>query len=187
MFYTLAVGISFGALLGFLMASQQIYQEYFQVGDWFAVYFAASALAVGAASFCNSALVERFGMRPMVLGASLFGGLWTLLFAIVNAFFPIGLTGFVILLLPLFFSLGLCFGNLNALAMEPMGRLAGTASAIIGTLSSLVSVVLGSLTANLYDGSLVIWMAALGSLVLLASYVTRLAAGFERASKDLPG
>ena len=84
MLYTLAVGISFGALLGFLMASQQIYQEYFQVGDWFAVYFAASALAVGAASFCNSALVERFGMRPMVLGASFFGGVWTLLFAVVN-------------------------------------------------------------------------------------------------------
>ena len=186
MLYTLAVGISFGALLGFLMASQQIYQEYFQVGDWFAVYFAASALAVGAASFCNSALVERFGMRPMVLGASLFGGVWTLLFAIVNAFFPIGLAGFVILLLPLFFSLGLCFGNLNALAMEPMGRLAGTASAIIGTLSSLVSVILGSLTANLYDGSLVIWMAVLGLLVLLSSYVTRLAGRFEGVAEDLP-
>ena len=102
MLYTLAVGISFGALLGFLMASQQIYQEYFQVEIGCCV-FAASALAVGAASFCNSALVERFGMRPMVLGASFFGGVWTLLFAIVNGFFPIGLTGFVILLLPLFF------------------------------------------------------------------------------------
>ena len=70
--------------------------------------------------------------------------------------------------------------------MEPMGRLAGTASAIIGTLSSLVSVILGSLTANLYDGSLVIWMAVLGLLVLLASYVTRLAGRFEAVAEDLP-
>ena len=55
----------------------------------------------------------------------------------------------------LFFSFGLMFGNLNAIAMEPMGDVAGMASAIIGAASSVISLCLGTLIGQLYDGTLV--------------------------------
>ncbi len=186
MLYTLAVGSCFGGLVGFLLASQQIYQDYYQVGDAFALYFGASAFAVGIASFANNRLVQRFGMRAMVSTASLLGGVWTLTFAAINLWMPLSLAGFVIMLVPLFFAMGLCFGNLNALAMEPMGHLAGTASAIIGTLSSLVSVVAGSYVGNLYDGSIDVWSFGVGLMILLSWVVVQLAIRSEGLDTNLP-
>lgn len=186
MLYTLAVGSCFGGLVGFLLASQQIYQDYFEVGDAFALYFGASALAVGVASFANNALVARFGMRAMVSSASLLGAVWTLLFAGINLVQPLNLTGFVVMLVPLFFAMGLCFGNLNALAMEPMGHLAGTASAIIGTLSSLVSVVAGSYVGGLYNGAIDVWCFGVGLMILLSWAVVQLAIRAESNPNNLP-
>ena len=186
MLFTLAVGCCFGGLVGFLVASQQIYQDYFQVGDAFAVYFAASALAVGVASYFNNRWVARFGMRKMVSTASLIGAVWALGFAMVNLFQPLTIVGFVVMLVPLFFAMGLCFGNLNALAMEPMGHLAGTASAIIGALSSLVSVIAGSWVGSLYDGGISTWTFGVGGMVLISWLATRLAILAEGSVLDLP-
>lgn len=151
---TLAIGFTFGTLVGFLMSSQQIYQETFAVGDAFALYFGLGALAVGFASLGNAFWVERFGMRSIVVSALGFCVLWSLGFALWDAQRSLTLPGFMVFVVPLFFCLGLCFGNLNAMAMEPMGHIAGTASAVIGTLSSFVSVVFGGWAAGRYDGSL---------------------------------
>lgn len=186
MFYTLAVGCCFGGLVGFLVASQQIYQDYFQVGDAFALYFGASAFAVGIASYFNNRWVAKFGMRAMVSNASLIGAVWALTFAALNLVVPLNLAGFVIMLVPMFFAMGLCFGNLNALAMEPMGHLAGTASAIIGALSSLVSVMAGSWVGNLFDGAIDVWAFGVGLLLMLGWFATRLAIRAEGAIDDLP-
>ena len=54
-----------------------------------------------------------------------------------------------------FFFVGLLFGNLNAIAMQPLGKLAGIGAAIIGSLSSIISVPVAMgidafLTDNLY-------------------------------------
>jgi DHA1 family bicyclomycin/chloramphenicol resistance-like MFS transporter len=50
--------------------------------------------------------------------------------------------------------MGLMFGNLNAIAMEPMGHIAGMASAVIGAVSSMISLGLGTLIGQSYDGTL---------------------------------
>lgn len=179
MLFTLAVGFVFGALVGFLVASQQIYQDYFNVGDAFAFYFGAGALSVGCASFANNFLVKRFGMRAIVHYATLLGSVWALLFAGLNLIYPLSLMVFVLVLFPLFFAMGLCFGNLNALAMEPMGHLAGTASALTGTLSSLVSVLLGSYIGNLYGGDIELWFFGLGFSLFFAWVTIQVALGRE--------
>jgi DHA1 family bicyclomycin/chloramphenicol resistance-like MFS transporter len=57
-------------------------------------------------------------------------------------------------LLVVFFFVGILFGNLNALAMEPLGSVAGLGAAVVGSLSTLISVVLGVAIANAYDGTI---------------------------------
>ncbi len=151
---TVAVGFTFGTLVGFLLSSQQIYQERFGVGDAFALYFGVGALSVGFASFANSIWVERFGMRRTCVSALTFCALWSGLFAVLDYLSGLTLWQFMLFVMPLFFCLGLCFGNLTAMAMEPMGHIAGTASAVIGSLSSLISVFGGGYIGNLYDGTL---------------------------------
>ena len=55
----------------------------------------------------------------------------------------------------LFLLFGTLFGNLNAIAMEPMGHVAGMASAIIGAASSVLSLILASIIGQLYNGTLI--------------------------------
>lgn len=67
-----------------------------------------------------------------------------------------------------FFCCGLLFGNYNAIALEPMGRIAGMAAAISGALSSLLAIVAGGLIGQLYDGSVIPLAAGFTGLGLLA-------------------
>ena len=58
----------------------------------------------------------------------------------------------MVYLILVFFFLGILFGNLNALAMEPLGHIAGLGSAFVGSVSTLISVVLGAIIADAYNG-----------------------------------
>ena len=62
------------------------------------------------------------------------------------------------------FFVGLQFGNLNAMAMEPFGHIAGTASAVIGNVSTLLAVVSGTLVGQLLDGTVLPLVAGFGLL-----------------------
>jgi DHA1 family bicyclomycin/chloramphenicol resistance-like MFS transporter len=79
---------------------------------------------------------------------------------------------FMAWLFPIFFCMGMLFGNCNALAMEPMGHIAGMAASIIGSLTSLLSVLAGGLVSQQYNGTLlplVIGYALIGVTALLVS------------------
>ena len=52
------------------------------------------------------------------------------------------------------FLVGLIFSNFNALAMEPQGHLAGTASSVIGSVTTLVAAAIGTVVGQAYDGTL---------------------------------
>jgi DHA1 family bicyclomycin/chloramphenicol resistance-like MFS transporter len=84
-------------------------------------------------------------------------------------------------LLVIFFFFGIMFGNLNALAMEPLGRIAGLGSAVVGSVSTLMSVMLGVIVANAYDGTilpLVAGFSVLSVCGLIAMFWT------EKFSRD---
>ena len=73
-------------------------------------------------------------------------------------------------LLAIFFAIGILFGNLNSLAMEPLGHVAGIGSALVGSISTLISVPLGILIGHSYNGTilpLIGGFAVLGALSLL--------------------
>jgi DHA1 family bicyclomycin/chloramphenicol resistance-like MFS transporter len=162
--YMVAMGLTFGSLIGYLGASRQIFQDQFGAGAAFALYFGALALILGAASLLNARLVGRFGMRAICGGAAAVTVAVSALFVVVEAALPVTLPMFMAYAGVLFFAFGLMFGNLNAVAMEPMGEVAGLASAIIGATSSIISLALGTLIGQLYDGTL--RPIALGFLLL---------------------
>lgn len=143
--YTLASGIIFGAFLGYLNSAQQIFQITYNTGDWFAVYFGVAALAIGLASIFNSKVVIKLGMRFMTKHALIWLTLLSTLF-LVFVFIQDGvpaLWSFMIWLLAAFFCCGILFGNFNALAMEPIGHMAGLGAAVVGSLSTFISLPIG--------------------------------------------
>ena len=71
-----------------------------------------------------------------------------------------------------FFCSGLLFGNFNAIAMEPMGRIAGMAAAIIGSLSSLIAIVTGGYIGQLYNGTVIPLVGGFAGLGLVTFLVT---------------
>lgn len=150
---TLAMGFTFGSFIGYLNSSQQIFQVQFGTGKMFSLYFGSLALALGAASMLNSRFVERLGMYHIASRAYLAIVSASLVFAVVQFSVDIQLWMFMTYMLILFFSMGMVFGNLNAMAMEPMGHVAGIAAAVIGSVSSMMSIIIGTTIGQLYNGS----------------------------------
>ncbi len=156
MTYTLINGLIFGAFLAYLSASQHIFQVIYDTGDHFSYYFAALAVSFGVASLFNAKLVDRFGMRPitqitlisMIVLNGLFLFITFFLGHTLNLFY--GMLYFTIL----FFMVGFLFGNLNALAMEPLGKLAGIGAGVVGSFGMLISIPLGSFIGTAIQTSL---------------------------------
>jgi MFS transporter, DHA1 family, multidrug resistance protein len=173
--YTVASGIIFGALLGYLSSAQQILQQQYSLGPRFPLFFAMVAISIGAASFANASLVLRYGMRTLA-NVSLRGiFLVSVVFAAIAAMWSghPPLWWLMAYLMTSFFGIGLLFGNLNALAMQPLGHIAGTGAAIVGATSMLISLVLGTWIGQSYNGTvlpLVIGFAALSAGAMLVSW-----------------
>lgn len=180
--YMICAGCVFGSLIGYLNSCQQIFQVQFKVGDMFAVYFGGLALMLGVSSLSNAAMVERLGMRYICVRAVLAIIALSSLFLALHMVVEIKLWMFLIYAASLFFCFGLLFGNLNALAMEPMGHIAGIASAIIGSSSSILSIVLGTTIGQLYNGTLVPIVTGFLILNLMTLLAMRFAQGGRRIS-----
>jgi DHA1 family bicyclomycin/chloramphenicol resistance-like MFS transporter len=144
--YTLALSLIFGALFAYISSAQQVFVDIFDAGVNFPLYFAGIATLSGGAGILNATLVLRFGMRSMATVA--LGGMFVITLGFTTYLYLSGIspdTYFPIFLLwsvVAFFIPGLTIGNLNALAMEPMGHIAGMASAIIGAVSTMFGVLL---------------------------------------------
>lgn len=157
MAYTFSAGFVFGALLLYLSTVQAIFVDLYGVGDRFALYFALLALGIGLASFSNSQLVMRYGMQRLAVTAllGLIGFAGVLLFVALSHGgvppFPV----FMALCFAVFFCNGLLFGNLNAMAMQSLGRVAGLGASMIASISSLVAVVLSVVIGRFYDETVV--------------------------------
>lgn len=155
MCYTLCMGLFFGSFLGYLNSSQQIFQDLFQTGKLFTLYFGILALVFGAASMVNARFVQRWGMDYLCNCAVLGIIVSSAIFLIVLMVLPANLWLFMVYASVLFFCFGLVFGNVNAMAMEPMGHVAGIASAIIGATSSILSMLIGTTIGQMYNGTLI--------------------------------
>jgi DHA1 family bicyclomycin/chloramphenicol resistance-like MFS transporter len=151
--YTIAAGFVSGAFFGYLNSAQQIFQGLYGLGVRFPLFFGVIAFSIGSALFFNARMVMRFGMRLLthraLIGVS---GLSSIYFVVAwtsggNPPFW-SLIGYLMIT---FFGIGILFGNLNAIAMKPLGHIAGLGAAVVGSLSTLISVPLGILVGQCYN------------------------------------
>ena len=170
--YTLAMGLIFGAFVGYLSSAQQIFQQQYRLFDMFPLYFGILACAIGVASLLNAGLVMRFGMRRLSILAMRMIILLSIPFWVVcygYAGHP-PLWMLMLYLVILFFCMGILFGNLNAMAMEPLGHIAGLGSALIGSVSTLISVVFGIIVADAYDQTVIPLVSGFALLAIVALF-----------------
>ncbi len=153
--YTVVAGLISGGFLGYLSTAQQIFQGQYGLGERFPLIFATLALALGFASFLNGRLVMRLGMRTLAAWASRLLAIISTLFlvlAITTAGQP-PLWALMGYLMVTFLCVGILFGNLNSLAMQPLGHIAGVGAAVVGALSQLIAVILSSIIGQSYNGT----------------------------------
>ena len=143
--FTLIWGFVTGSFLVYLSTSQMIFELQYGVEDLFPYLFAALAITIGAATFLNGSLVVRLGMRRLI-GVSLVS------FTAISLVYVLLFHGkanppvwvLMVFLCLQFFSIGFLFGNLRAMAMEPLGHIAGLGAAITGFMASVISVALSA-------------------------------------------
>ena len=175
MAYVISLGLVFGAFLAFLSSVQQVLQDLYELGAAFPFYFAVLAMGIGASNFLNAKLVMRFGMKRLVMfaqvGSSVLSALALLAMVWLGAVPPLWflMSYFMLLLM----GVGLLFGNLNALSMEPFGHIAGLASSFVGVVSTLMAVILGMIVGQAFNGTVVPLMLGFVVLPGIAFFVTR--------------
>lgn len=151
--YTGAGMVIFGALFGFINSAQQVYVELYDLGKLFPVVFAAIASLMALSNFANSRLVGAFGMRRLsqfaLLAFMLISSLWFAFSLAGPVPFPLFITLFTLDML----AFGLLGSNFNALAMEPLGHVAGTASSVLGFTQTFGGGVIGTIIGQAYNGT----------------------------------
>jgi DHA1 family bicyclomycin/chloramphenicol resistance-like MFS transporter len=160
--YALAAAMTFGGIIAFVSSAQQIFVDHFGVGERFTILFAVCAFSMGCASFANSRLVERLGTRLISQAAVLALIALSLLHLATIATGAETLVTYMIFQALSMTCIGLCGSNFGAMAMEPVGHIAGTASSIQGFITSVGAVVVGSLIGQSYNGTT--WPLAIGYL-----------------------
>ena len=168
--HTVAAGLFFSAFLVYLSTAQAMFADMYNEADRFPLYFALLASGIGLASLLNGKLVMRLGMFQLSAVA-----LWCVVVAaglllLVSLFYrgvpPLWV--FLLLCFVLFSCAGFLFGNLNALAMQSVGHIAGLAASVIGSVSSLISVIIAFGFGRLYQQNAYV----LAAVFLLAGIVS---------------
>ena len=153
--YTLATTVSFSGLVAYISSIQQIVFDAFHAGKYIGLVFASIAAPMALASWLNSRVVGRFGLRRVGHSAAL-------AFALVTAVHAaVALAGYESL--PVFISLQAltmaCFAftssNLGTLAMEHMAPIAGTASSVQGVISTVGAALIGFAIGQQFNGTAV--------------------------------
>jgi MFS transporter, DHA1 family, multidrug resistance protein len=152
--YALCCGGVWGAMFAFVFSSQQIFTDIFKLGHYFPLAFAGVAVGVAIAGFVNSRLVGRLGMRVMSHAALVTFALVSVILLIAVKLQMLPLPLFMALSMLMMFSFGLMMANFTALAMEPHGHIAGTASSLYGSITTLLGIGVGALIGQSFDGTL---------------------------------
>ncbi|MDJ1007165.1 MAG: multidrug effflux MFS transporter [Paracoccaceae bacterium] len=157
--YILVMTLGFGQMFALIASIQQVYYDVYGIVQGFPWWFAfGGAIAIGG-TVLNATLVMRLGMRRLATAAyavqTVLSGL--LAVATLAGLLPPALAfpAFFVWSTSIFFIAGMTFGNLNALALQPMGHIAGTAASVVGALSTVGSVLIAIPIGLAFNGTVV--------------------------------
>ncbi len=157
MLCTLILTLGFGQMFGLLSSAQQLFGEAYGKGDAFPAWFAAMALLSGSGTILNATFVTRFGMRRIAKWAYIMQTCVsaTMLILLLSGALPPALhfPAFFVWCVSVFFMAGVTFGNLNALALQYMGHIAGMAASIVAAISTVLATLIAAPVGQLYNGT----------------------------------
>jgi MFS transporter, DHA1 family, multidrug resistance protein len=175
-FSIVAQTLIFTALFASLSSIQQVFDMTYGRAEGFPLWFALIALLAAPAAPINGRLVMRLGMRPMIRGALAVSAAVAFATAASLALLGTAEAGFAIFFLwsvTVFATAAFTIGNLNALALEPLGHIAGTAASLMGALATVGGALGGAAIGQLYDGTAVPVALGVGIALALAWLVMR--------------
>ncbi len=153
--YMVALGLVFGAQMGFIISAQRIFAEVFDAGRSFSLLLALVASAMALTAFTNSRLVLRFGMRRIAIAGLISLVMLNVTHLAVAWHGGEALWGFLLIQMGSMAMFGFLGANLNTLAIDPLGHIAGTASSAIGVFSTVLGALLGFAVGQSFDGTVV--------------------------------
>ncbi len=172
--YGLAAGLTFGCLVSYITSAQQIFVDVYDLGSLFPLAFGGIAASMAVAAFTNSQLVLRLGMRRL-------SHLALVAFVIVSstlaALSLIGKPPLPVVLACLamcFYLFAIIQANFNAIAMHPIGHVAGMGSSMLGAFVTFCGVMLGGAIGRSFNGTvlpLALGFALLGSCALVVVFL----------------
>ena len=164
--------LTLASLFATLSSMQGIFEVRFDRASSFPLWFGFIALISVTGSVINARVVVRVGMRRIlnatyaaVLGLSvvLLAMIWGDVMPEVLAF-----PAHLLWSIALFAMMGLSMGNLNALAMEPVGHIAGLASSVISAIATVGSVILAVPVGQAFNGTVMPLMAGVAVFIGLS-------------------
>ena len=153
---TLCQTLTQACLFATLSSIQGIFDQYFHIAAWFQICFTLIAVCAMSGSFVNARIVMQVGMRRVLIATYILQvGLTLLVLAglFAGVLGPLALPAFLIWAIGIFAMMGLSMGNLNALAMEDLGHIAGFASSVITAFATMGSVVLAIPVGQAFNGT----------------------------------
>jgi MFS transporter, DHA1 family, multidrug resistance protein len=161
--YTLGVALMFGSIIGYVGMMPQIFGAVFHRPSLMPSVFACCAASMGVASYLNSRVVERFGMRIISQAGLLVFIAVSGLHVLVAGLRAETLWTFIVLQAATMGCFGLIMANFGAMAMEAMGPVAGIAASLQGCTGTCGGALVAALMGQQFNGSTV--PLALGALL----------------------
>jgi len=175
--YLVTMSVINGVFLSYLATSELIWEDIYDRGEQFPIIFGGIAIVLGTGMLLNGFIVERVGIKRLVhtvQASYIVVGIGLLAVALATEGRPNFWLFVVVLTIPLYHQV-ILIPNLNSLAMTPVGQVAGTAAAVIGTISTAAGALFGFTIDRSFNGTitpLAIAFVAAGVVALVATWVT---------------
>ncbi len=153
---TLVQTLSMAILFAMLSSTQQIFDQTYGQGHNFHLWFGGIAVVAASSGVLNARIVVRVGMRAIIKGMFIVQTLLSLgMLVALSLGLPnqVELMVYVIWTCSVFFQAGLTLGNLNALALEPLGHIAGTAASVLTAVATVGAILFAAPLGLAFDGT----------------------------------
>ena len=151
--YTLAMTAIFGGLTAYIASIQQIVFDTFDAPQLIGLVFAGVAAPMALASWLNSRVVGRFGLRRVGHAGAIAFVIITAAHAAVALVIDEPLWLFVAMMALTLMAFAFTTSNFATLAMTNMAAIAGTASSVQGVTGTIGGALLGLLIGQAFDGT----------------------------------
>lgn len=178
---------AYGILFIGIFLIQPVFEQVFNRAATFPYWFATIALLAASSSYVNARLVRKLGMRMLTRIAFraqvCFSALVFLVYWLGYFEGQFGFFCFLFWMFSIFFQAGLTMGNLTALAMEPVGHIAGTAASLVSAIATIGSVLLAAIVGQFFDGTPAAMIAGVALFATLGAISSHRLNRYDRASK----